>query len=52
MGLGCRLNSVRGNRGGNYKTEQLVHQKHIKKKKYNVYKTKSVHGWYAGEGGG
>jgi hypothetical protein len=33
MALGCRLTSVRGNRGENYETEPLVPQKHTKKKK-------------------
>jgi hypothetical protein len=32
MALGCRLTSVRGNRGENYENEPLVRQKHIKKK--------------------
>jgi hypothetical protein len=30
--LGCRLTSVRGNRGENYENKTLVGQKHIKKK--------------------
>jgi hypothetical protein len=29
MALGCRLTSVRGNRGENYENEPLVRQKHI-----------------------
>ncbi len=33
MALGCRLTSVRGNRGENYENEPLVRQKHTKKKK-------------------
>jgi hypothetical protein len=33
MALGCRLTSVRGNRGENYENEPLVRQKSIKKKK-------------------
>ncbi len=33
MALGCRLTSVRGNRGENYEKEPLVRKKHIKKKK-------------------
>jgi hypothetical protein len=37
MALGCGLTSVRGNRGKNYENEQLVPQKHTKKKK-NIYK--------------
>ncbi len=32
MALGCRLTSVRGNRGENYENEPLVRKKHIKKK--------------------
>jgi hypothetical protein len=41
MALGCRLTSVRGNRGEkNTKNEPLVHQKHTKKKKcYNPVDT-------------
>ncbi len=33
MALGCRLTSVRGNRGENYENEPLVPQKHTKGKK-------------------
>jgi hypothetical protein len=33
MALGCGLTSVRGNRGENYKNEQLVREKHTRKKK-------------------
>jgi hypothetical protein len=33
MAFGCRLTSVRGDRGKNYEKELLVRQKHIKKKK-------------------
>jgi hypothetical protein len=33
MALGCRLTSMRGNRGENYENEPLVHQKHKKEKK-------------------
>jgi hypothetical protein len=32
MALGCRLTSVRGNRGENYENEPLACQKHIEKK--------------------
>jgi hypothetical protein len=34
MALGCGMTSVRGNRGENYENELLVHQKHIKDKKF------------------